>query len=217
MPEALTEERIADFRQRICGEAVSQFVRHGVDKVSMRSLAKAMGYSATALYSYYRNKEEILAAARTACLRELCQRLEAALSLTDDPDACCVAFIGAYLNYAERSRPHYQLAFDLHQPPSARFPELTDVRTLLLRQFGRYIHFATPDGKPVPDNLAPKAWAYLHGLMALSLSGATLSHPQNPELLHREIVSTLITGLADSRDPGPEGERKDGQQMAFRL
>jgi AcrR family transcriptional regulator len=78
MRPQLTAAEITAFRARLCGVAERLFAENGFPAVSMRELAAALGCSATAAYRYFRDKEEILAAVRTAAFDRFASRLEAA-------------------------------------------------------------------------------------------------------------------------------------------
>ena len=61
MPAPLTEDQITEVRERIVAVAERQAVERGLERVSMHSIAQALGWSATALYRYFENKDAILA------------------------------------------------------------------------------------------------------------------------------------------------------------
>ena len=216
MPEALTEQRISDFRREICDEAMAQFVERGVAGVSMRSLARALGYSATALYSYYRNKDEILAAARAHCLDQLADRLDESLAASTDPDARPTAFVKAYTAYARDHVPHYRLAFSLDQPPPERFPELAAGHGRVMSRFEHYIDLLRP-GERDRQRQAAQAWAYLHGAVALHFNGVKALGKLDPERLHREIAGALLATVSDREGESAPDQPTRGEQMSFFL
>ena len=192
MPEALNEKKIADFRRRICEVATRQFAREGVDKVSMRSLAKELGYSATALYSYYRNKEEILAATRAAALERLAPRLRSAVDGATDAGQQLRALAGAYLHFARNEPAAYQLIFMPGQQPST--PELdaglARVRQSLTACFERLLHQRQTGGDA--DRLGQALWATMHGAIALETAGKlTIGKAGFDDFYHLAVEATL--------------------------
>ncbi len=50
----------ADTRQRIKDEAMALFVAHGVDAVSVRDIAAAVGMKAPNLYAHFRSRDELV-------------------------------------------------------------------------------------------------------------------------------------------------------------
>jgi AcrR family transcriptional regulator len=53
---------VAAPKERIKREAMRLFVEHGVDAVSMRDIAEAVGMKAPSLYAHFRNREELIGA-----------------------------------------------------------------------------------------------------------------------------------------------------------
>src|SRR5262245_35565641 len=116
MPVTLTESEIYDFRSRLCAEAERQFAEHGVEAVSMRSLTKAMGCSATTPYRYFQNKEEILAAVRASILDRVSDMLEAVGRGQRDGASWARAHRKAFVDFAFNEPEAYRLIYDLYQP-----------------------------------------------------------------------------------------------------
>jgi AcrR family transcriptional regulator len=79
MPLSLSSEQVAKpARASAWPPAEQQFAERGIEQTSMRSIAQALGWTATALYRYYDSKEALLAATRAAALDRLSAALEAA-------------------------------------------------------------------------------------------------------------------------------------------
>ncbi len=78
MPRTLSAEQVEKFRARLCEVAQHRFATQGRDAVSMRQLADALGCSPMTPYRYFRNKDEILAAVRTAAFDRFAAALEEA-------------------------------------------------------------------------------------------------------------------------------------------
>ncbi len=53
---------LATPKERIKREAMRLFVEHGVDAVSMRDIAEAVGMKAPSLYAHFRSREELIGA-----------------------------------------------------------------------------------------------------------------------------------------------------------
>src|ERR1700677_701018 len=65
-------------KDRIKREAMRLFVDHGVDAVSMRDIAAAVGLQATSLYAHFRSREELISDLFFASYAEYGCRLSAA-------------------------------------------------------------------------------------------------------------------------------------------
>ena len=78
MPKNLSAAEVGAFRTRLCKVAQHRFATQGRDGVSMRQLADALGCSPMTPYRYFRDKDAILAAVRTAAFDRFAEALEAA-------------------------------------------------------------------------------------------------------------------------------------------
>ena len=103
-------------RDKILDAARELFVEEGVESTSMRKIAKKVGYSATALYDYFDDKDTLL--------RELCDadflRFNQSLGKTAgeiaDPLERLRAIGRAYFAFARQHPSHYRLMFMTPQP-----------------------------------------------------------------------------------------------------
>ena len=121
MPRILSDADVADFRARLCAAAEDQFAEHGIEAVTMRQLAAALGVSPMTPYRYFRDKDEIIDAVRTSAYDRFADALEAAFDAHDDPAERSVAVGEAYLDFAVNNPRAYALMFDLKDmktPPS---------------------------------------------------------------------------------------------------
>ena len=69
MPRVLTENDIADFRERLCELATRIYVERGPENFNMRLLAAEMGVSAMTPYRYFKDKDEIVSSIRARASR----------------------------------------------------------------------------------------------------------------------------------------------------
>jgi len=214
MPEALTEQKVTEFRQRVCEVAMRQFSELGTERVSMRSLARELGYSATALYSYYKNKDDILAAVRTIHVDKLAADLEKALSNAAAEEQS-QAFIGAYVAFVSAEPTACKLAFALEQPDPAHYPALADALSRLRRAFTRLMQTVsdTPQPQLQAEQSGQLVWAAFHGIMALHLAGIAPTPQAKARNLHRQLLE-LLSKMTES---GEEVAKKGVEQMAFDL
>src|SRR5512138_3691352 len=113
MRPSLSEAEIRTFRARLCRVAERLFAERGVEAVSMRQLAAALGCSATAAYRYFRDKEEILAAVRTAAFDRFASRLEQAARGVAGSRQRGIALGDAHLRFIHDEPHAYRLMFEL--------------------------------------------------------------------------------------------------------
>ena len=216
VPDPLSDEKIARFRQQIRDTALRQVSSAGVDKVSMRSIAGELGYSATALYSYFRNKGEIIAAIQAATIEELNRHLQEAQQGKEPPDRL-PALLAAYQQYAHQHATAYQLAFAPRAGPAADYKELDEAIDALHNTLTRAVHDALPATQSTRSATAGATllWAGLHGAIALDAAGKLPT-----ALTLADIASALgrRIGAGDASDPlAEEAQRREGQQFSLDL
>jgi AcrR family transcriptional regulator len=78
LPKNLSDDDIAQFRDRLCDAAEHLFAEHGPDAVTIRQLATDIGVSPMTPYRYFKDKEAILAAVRTRAFDRHAEALERA-------------------------------------------------------------------------------------------------------------------------------------------
>lgn len=196
MPQALTEERVAETRDRIVRVAEHQAVEMGIENVSMHSIARDLGWSATALYRYFANKEAILAAARTAALDKLSDTLEAAIRGPGDAWEVSRAVGDAYVAFAFENPDAYRLIFSLSQPDPAGYPDFARALTRARSNLTLYVERMVSEGglETDPHVLGHLFWAGLHGLISLQMTGKLKEDTPGFETLRREMMRALVRG-----------------------
>jgi AcrR family transcriptional regulator len=195
MPALLTDAQIALTREKIVREAEHQAVALGLERVSMHSIAKGLGWSATALYRYFGNKEAILAAARAAALDRLSGKLEAATAGDGDIWALSRAVGDAYVEFAFNNPDSYRLIFALSQPDVSLYPDLARALSRARGNMTHYVERMVEEGGlgADPVSLGHLFWAGLHGLITLQMSGQLGAEPSFETLRH-EMVRALVRG-----------------------
>lgn len=121
MPRILSDADVSDFRARLCMAAEDLFAQHGIEAVTMRQLAAALGVSPMTPYRYFRDKDEIIDAVRTSAYNRFADALEAAFEAVSDPTERSIAVGEAYLDFAVNNSRAYALMLDLKDmksPPS---------------------------------------------------------------------------------------------------
>ena len=196
MPKNLSAAEVDAFRARLCAVAERRFAKQGVDGVSMRQLADALGCSPMTPYRYFRNKEEILAAVRTAAFDRFAAALEGAIGKArGDLRAQGQAVGAAYIRFALSEPEAYRLMFDLSQPHPDRYPELVRATARARHMMSASLEGLVKAGIFVGDAqlLGHVFWATMHGLVVLHLAGKL---PAKPDFrtIQREAMRLLVAG-----------------------
>ncbi len=196
MPKNLSAAEVDAFRTRLCAVAQHRFATEGRDGVSMRQLADALGCSPMTPYRYFRNKDEILAAVRTAAFERFAAALERGASKArGDLGAQGRAVGEAYIRFALSEPEAYRLMFDLSQPHPDRYPELVRAtaraRHLMSASLEKLVEAGIFAGDP--QLLGYVFWATMHGLIVLRLAGKL---PAKPDFrtIQREAMRLLAAG-----------------------
>jgi len=206
VPRTLTPPEIEGFRSRLIHAAARLFVERGAAAVSMRNLAEALNVSVMTPYRYFRDKDEILAAARAWGFDQLSDALEAAFE--GGGDECldrARAVADAYVRFAFTQTAIYKLMFDLSQPNEQDYPDVALAAARLRVIMGAYITNLKEVGLLAgdPEIVAHAFWAAFHGLVVLKLADKL-----SPELefagLWRVMTQVVTRGFArpDAEAPG---------------
>ena len=196
MPKNLSRTEVDAFRARLCAVAQRRFAERGVDAVSMRQLADALGCSPMTPYRYFRNKEAILATVRAAAFDRFADTLEAATRRArGDPRAAGNATCAAYIRFALKEPDAYRLMFDLTQPHPERYPELVRATTRARELMSASLEVLVKAGIFVgdPHLLGYVFWATMHGLVVLYLAGKLPAKP-NLRIIQAEAMRLLVDG-----------------------
>ena len=113
---------VARTREDILTAAVRAFARTGYQSVTMRDIAREAGYTAAALYTYFENKQEILAAVMTAMGDEF-------LGVFDEPSPAGLGFpervellVQRILDQAEQRREFFLLFLSMARANQHPYP-----------------------------------------------------------------------------------------------
>jgi AcrR family transcriptional regulator len=172
-----------NLRAELLDTAAQQLPEVGVEALSLRALARAVGVSQTAPYRHFADKNALLAALATRGYQQLLSSLRAAGDATEDcPRQRLIAFAHAYVDYAAKHPDSFKLMFGPTLQPPDKYTELRDasretyalVQDILRDGIERGI-FRDQD----IAYLANAAWAGIHGLATLKID--------TPELFERHI------------------------------
>lgn len=176
-PKVKTETEKQAVRTVIMDAARELFIHQGVEAVTMRAVAQRIGYSATSLYLYFSDKEQLIRAVVDADAIKLAQALKSTLEISD-PLQRFLQFGQHYVQFALTNPNHYRMMF-MTQHPSCD-PALSSIEQNNPEQDGyaQLISVVTSAWhagifKPTltdPILIAQTVWAAMHGLCALQIN-----------------------------------------------
>jgi AcrR family transcriptional regulator len=176
-PKPKTEAEKQQLRTLIIDAARELFVARGVDAVTMREIAKRIGYSATSIYLHFADKEALLKAICDTDFLALATSLKNMMQIAD-PVERMQALGRGYAAFALTHPNHYRLMFmTAHAPINPDDSSLQQNSAeqdayFQLKTVVSAVHIAgrfRPDLKDV-DLIAQTIWAGVHGVCSLQIS-----------------------------------------------
>jgi AcrR family transcriptional regulator len=192
----LSSEDVEDFRRRLCAAAQTLFAERGIEAVTMRELAQALGVSPMTPYRYFKDKDAILAAVRALAFDRFAQALETAMGEASDPVDGSRRAGQAYIQFALAEPQAYRLMFDLTQPTEDDYPDLHAAIVRARRTMTDHVEAMIAAGLLEGDAelIGHMFWSVLHGLLMLRLSGK-LAPSVDPDKLQALTFRALSRGL----------------------
>jgi len=154
--------------------ARESIAEHGVERLSLREVARRLGVSHQAPYKHFPSRDHLLAEVIRQCFQDFAQYLD---SRSKQPDAVqdlnCLG--SCYLQFAMERPLEYRLMFGTPWPEPAE--EVGLVRDALhafniLRQDLKRIHGDSPETQQKVDLDAMMIWSCMHGLASIRQSNA---------------------------------------------
>ncbi len=181
----------------ICAKAVDLFALKGYRNVSLRAIARELGWSAPALYRYYDSKEALLNAIRAAGYIQIRQRLAEVRQQPISPDQIAAQAMRAYLDFALNQRELYQLMYELDQNEYGNTDEVFKTRQQAFAEAIAIAQDILDAGGSAGDanELAHLFWLSVHGLAALAVAHQ-LDLGKSCEQLINPVIQTLMRGIA---------------------
>lgn len=90
LPESSIKEE--NLQEQILQAALQLYLKHGVKKVTMDDVARVIGKSRSALYYYFKNRDEIFEAVMVALVREVISQIETAVNRADSIEPKILSF-----------------------------------------------------------------------------------------------------------------------------
>jgi AcrR family transcriptional regulator len=183
-----------DLRQKVLEASLALIEEGGLDRLSMREVARKAGVSHQAPYHYFGDREAILAALAGEGFSKLGQSLvRAATQASAEPVKAVEAMGRAYVEFALRNPAHFQAMFRADAVPLDRYP---DARKREDEAFGKLVEGvgqAFTDQPPqVRQEIAVACWAMAHGLATLIQEGSLARKLKIPKAQQRKMANAVI-------------------------
>lgn len=168
------EHQKENLRHTILVAAGELFLEHGHEGLSMRQVAERIGYSATTIYRYYEDKDDLLFAIVHEGFSQFRHALMTAAEAATDPLLRVTTLCAAYIRFGLENPVYYQLMFmqrtDLliERRPSQAQPMLDSFNILQ-----QTVTTAMDAGVIKPGDVSSVShalWALVHGITALAVA-----------------------------------------------
>ena len=190
-------------REMAIQAAITILNLEGIEGLSTRKVASAIGYTAGTLYLAFRNLDELIIHINAATLNELHKQLSVELKSTTNAHQAIKNMSQAYMRFAKQNLARWSLLFKHRLAEGEPVPEWLDNRVRDLFQL-----VSQPLKKLVPDlddvscmRAIRVLWSGVHGACNLGLNDKlTLGGEVTPEELIDSLVENYLTGLVKGRE-----------------
>ena len=177
-------------RQKVLQASLALIEEGGLDRLSMREVARKSGVSHQAPYYYFGDREAIAGEG----FAKLGQSLQRAVARAGSEPAKALEAIGrAYVGFALRHPAYFQAMFRADAVPLGRYP---DVRKREDEAFGKLVEEI---GKAFADQpsavrltISIACWAMVHGLATLIREGTLARTVGVPRARQRQVANEVI-------------------------
>jgi AcrR family transcriptional regulator len=178
-PKVKTEAERQQLRTLIIDAARELFVTVGYEAVTMREVAKRIGYSATSIYLHFADKESLLRAICDTDMLALASSLKEIMQMKD-PVERMNALGAGYAQFALSHPNHYRMMFMMPRTPCG--PETSTVQQNNAEQDAYFqlktvvndVFLAGRFKSELKDSelIAQTIWAAMHGVCSLEINMA---------------------------------------------
>lgn len=193
-----SQSRKGDTRRAVLDTTLSMIREKGIDKVSWRGIARAVGYSPAGLYEYFDNKDDIVAALAAEGLAMLDRAMRRAVKNAPTSVEARLSRMGhAYIRFAHDHPGHFHLVFSvLPSSRRSRAEPAVGAYGMVLADMQLGIAdgvFEQRDGLDA-EAMAYGYWSLVHGLASLQTT-ALRDFEADLASLDDEVIATFLRGL----------------------
>lgn len=161
-------------REKILAEAMQMVADDGADRITIRNLARRLGFAPATLYTYFRSKDELL---QQVALQGFDQLVDVTREATQLADVAQAMSEGGrrYLDFALKNPALYKLMFEEIDFRGFRGDPSVFVPGRELFELYRDLYARAVDAGAIrcidPEVQTVISWSAIHGFAMLALSG----------------------------------------------
>lgn len=220
MPKApMPPEQVEETRTRILDTALAIIIEDGFNNLSIRKIASRLGVTATTIYNYYANKDELNLMIRIRGFETLYNILLERAAGHDDIEERTKAMINGYVEFGLSYPSYYDIMFNLHTPKYLDYVG-TDMEQLAWHEKQtalKCLHlFVEPLSRYLPGKSKEKDrallyhftrfWSDLHGLVTLHNSRLFHEVMDDTDAFIRQRIEDLGKDLSRMKQKAESGE-----------
>lgn len=176
-------------RQQIIEAARELFVREGIEKTSLRAIAKEIEYSPATIYLYFKDKDEILYAVHEEAFRMFLEEFKK-VSVIENPMERLRELGRQYIRFAINNPEYYDLMFIVRAPMET---DKAQEKQYIGKESYDFLYHTVLDciekgyiREQNAHKVAFMVWSYVHGSVSLYIRSRMEIYPE-------EIVEDLLT------------------------
>src|SRR5262249_26241918 len=196
---ARREQQKESLGRIILDAAGELFLEQGYEGFSMRRVAERIGYSATTIYRYYEDKDDLLFAVVNEGFSEFARKLTEAAESAHNPLKRLEALGQAYIRFGLDNPVYYQMMF--MQRADLLFESRGEKTQPMIESFDvlqRTVRAAMDAGvmkRGDVDTYSNVIWSAVHGVTALALANPKRFTPEVVEKNTRLALMMISNGL----------------------
>lgn len=184
-----SRDELRELALHAAGEIVAE---SGAAALSMREVARRIGYTVGALYIVFQNLDDLIVQLNERTVIELRESLQRIRGRSDQPAQNLRLLVAAYLGFALLHTARWRLVFEHRLPEGQKAPPTYRGHTnAIFELVGRHLRdaHAVPAGSST-EELATALWSGAHGICMLAVTGKL-------QLVTQASIQKLLDVLLD--------------------
>ncbi len=190
-----TKYHHGDLRRAILESALELIDKSGIEHLSLREVARALGVTTAAPYHHFKDREALLVQIAIQGYEQLLVRLEEARNATKAPKTELEAECRAYLSFAHQHAALYSVMFSSEVAHKNEYPELRQTADRCLHLVLASLAQRGDLPKRRVSRAALCVWSMLHGLAMLDASNFLEEDRSEQAAIAVEGVLSLVKGF----------------------
>ena len=206
-----------DLRQKVLDASLALIEEGGLDRLSMREVARKAGVSHQAPYHYFADREAILAGIASDGFGMLQQELARSLDKQAASQKSAIEAVArTYVDFALRHPGYFRVMFRSDAVPIENYPEALHNADAAFGALAQTVDRSFAGEPPeARRTLAFACWAFTHGLATLLLDGPLARRSGTPKGRQGELADQVIKSfVAHFNTDETSADRKVGRRRS---